>query len=208
MKLLLYFILFFLIIYSCSNEHQNKNSSDMKKIEIDKDSVIIDLLEKNIKAKLPEPLQLSKLETIHGLRFTSGGVSTKDKVQYCDSSENGFYGRYHLLDFNSKIEQAGIIDIFSPGKMYEWKPSDTNQTIWKIQLKSDIISVWDSIHVGLSREKIILFSQENNGSCTEKDEFFYSCDFNSFSVTYRFENDTLKEFTVIRNCGKKNNNQP
>ena len=115
------------------------------------------------------------------------------------------YGRYNLISQNTTLEHplVGTIDIYKPGKMSGWRASDTNQIVWKIHLKSDIISVWDSIHVGLSRDKVVQFAKTNNGLYIKKGDFYYSCDFNNFSVLYNFKNDTLTELTVTRNCDKE-----
>ena len=95
---------------------------------------------------------------------------------------------------------GGTIDIYKEGEMSDWKFSDSGQKIWKIHLKSNVISVWDSIYVGLSREKAEEFGQVNNAFCMKKGDFFYSCEFDDFLVIYNFKADTIRDLKVIRIC--------
>jgi hypothetical protein len=95
---------------------------------------------------------------------------------------------------------GGIITIHSNNKMPGWKSTDTDQTKWQIHLKSDVISVWDSITIGMTRIQIENFGKTNKGFCLRKGDTFYSCDFSNFSAVYLFQNDTLKELTVTRKC--------
>lgn len=207
MKQLLQIILVFLVLNSCTsctNDEANKMKSN-EEFEIVTDTTISEVINQHKLTELPEPFNVSQLEYTKGLYFTSGVLSKKEQKEYCDNSENGLYGRYNLISQNTTLEHplVGTIDIYKPGKMSGWRASDTNQIVWKIHLKSDIISVWDSIHVGLSRDKVIQFGKTNNGLCIKKGDFYYSCDFNNFSVLYNFKNDTLTELTVTRNCDKE-----
>jgi len=180
----------------------DERNSDKEEIENVSDSTIKELIEKHKTTELPEPLEVSKLEFMSRLDFTSGGLPSEDKKNYCDSSGIGFYGRYNLIDRRNQNIDAlvGVIDIFKLGQMSNWKSSDSNQTVWKIHLKSDLISVWDSIHVGLTKDQIVQFVNANDGFFMKKEDINYSCDFNNFTVVYNFMNDTLKELTVTRNC--------
>ena len=185
-----------LVLSSCANQEKRKEFAS--KEEFDVDSISIGIINEQRSADLPEPLHISQLALIDRLDFTSGII----KKQYCDTSKNGFYGRYNLIDRKSKRELplAGTIDIYKPGKMSDWKSSDTNQTIWSIQLTTDVISLWDSIHVGLTREEVVNFGEANQGFCVKKGDFSYACDFNNFSVAYRFQSDIVTELSVTRNC--------
>jgi hypothetical protein len=141
------------------------------------------------------------------VEFTSGiGEPVENHIK-CDSSGTGFYGSYHLIDPDFADEMGrpvgGVITIYSKNKMSGWKSTDTDQTIWKIHLKSDVISVWDSIKVGMTRTQIEKFGKANNGFCLRKGDAFYSCDFNNFLAVYIFEKDTLKELTVTRKCDQE-----
>src|SRR5690606_25622822 len=137
------------------------------------DSTISDLVEKHRLTKLPEPFDISRIETTKGFYFTSGVLSRQEHNEYCDNSEIGIYGFYNLIDQNSKLEHpvASTIDVYKPGNASNWQASDTGQKVWKIHLNSDVISVWDSIHVGVSREKVVQFGQKNNGLCMKKGDF-------------------------------------
>mgnify|MGYP005679964363 CR=1 FL=1 len=86
--------------------------------------------------------------------------------------------------------------------MVDWKSTDTNQTIWEIHLETDIISVWDSIKVGMNRSDIEKFGKAKDGFCRYQEDDSYSCFFANFSAVYIFKNDSLKEMTITRNCDK------
>ena len=174
--------------------------------ESNQDSTEIQLLGSYLNSKIDEPFQVSELDK---LKFTSGGGEEMENHKKCDSSNTGFYGSYFLIDqdFADEIGRAigGTITIHSNKKMSAWKSTDTDQTIWKIHLKSDVISVWDSVKVGMARSQIEKFGKANKGFCVKKGDAFYSCDFNNFSAVYIFQNDTLKELTVTRKCEKNKN---
>lgn len=151
------------------------------------------------------PYDLQKLHLTENIDFTSGGISKEYQNKYCDNAKDGFYGRYHLIDKSSRLLPAfkGEIDIFKTGKMGSWRSDDLNQKIWRIHLKSNLISVWDSITIGLTRKKIESFGKINNGFCVKKGDAFYYCDFNNFLAVFIFQSDTLKELTVTRKCKKE-----
>jgi hypothetical protein len=203
MKQLLQITLVTLTLISCSNEKLDTKQTDQ--LETVSDSTISEIVEAHKTTEIPEPFDISQIDSKKGLDFTSGVLSKEDFKEYCDNSDNGIYGRYNLIDQNSELEHpvVGTIDIYKPDSESNWQASDSNQTIWKINLKSDVISVWDSIHVGLPRDKVVQFGQTNKGFCIKKGDFYYSCDFNNFSVVYNFKNDTLAELTVTRNCEKE-----
>ncbi len=185
---------------SCSSQEQDKKKIDQ--LETVSDSTILDLVEDHKTTELPEPFDITQLKITDRFDFTSGGLPKKDLQEYCENAEKGFFGRYNLIDRQSNLEPpiVGTIDIYKSGKMSSWRASDTNQTVWKINLKTDVISVWDSVHIGLPRDKVVQFGQSNKGFCMKKGDFYYSCDFNNFSVVYNFKNDTLTEMTITRNC--------
>ena len=207
MKKILSYIIGLLVVASCTNQ-QTENQETLVDIqEINQDSMKVQLLESHLKSKIDEPFQVSEIDK---LEFTSGGGKEIEEHEKCDSSNTGFYGSYFLIDpdYSDEIGRpvGGIITIHSNNKMSGWKSTDIDQTIWEIHLISDVISVWDSIKVGMSRNEIEKFGRTNNGFCVKKGDAFYSCDFNNFSVVYIFQNDTLKELTVTRKCEKKKNN--
>jgi hypothetical protein len=158
-------------------------------------------IQNQIIKNIDEPFNIKMIDD---LDFTSGGgVSLKDG-NYCDTIKTGFYGNYYIIDraYSAKTKKpiGNIITVHSPGKMKDWQSNDTTQSIWKIHLKSDIIQVWDSIHVGQSKSEIQKFGNVNKGFCVSKGDAYYYCDFNNYMATFIFMADTLKELTVIRNC--------
>tara|TARA_B100000963_G_C22416833_1_gene575835 strand:+ start:20 stop:643 length:624 start_codon:yes stop_codon:yes gene_type:complete len=204
MKNLSSYIIGLFVLISCSNQQTEIRDKDNSVQEVTKDSLKLQLLESHLNSKIAEPFQVSDIDK---LEFTSGGGKEIENHKKCDSSGTGFYGSYFLIDqdFVDEIGRpvGGIITIHKNNKMSEWKSTDTDQTIWKIHLKSDVISVWDSIKVGMTRSQIETFGKANNGFCVKKGDAFYSCDFNNFSAVYIFQNDTLKELTVTRKCEKE-----
>ncbi|MCF8374641.1 MAG: hypothetical protein K9H64_23685 [Bacteroidales bacterium] len=204
MNKILSYIIGLLILISCANQQTEKQGTSVDNKETNQDSLKVQLLEAHLKSKIDEPFQVSEIDK---LEFTSGGGKEIMEHKKCDSSNTGFYGSYFLIDPDFADENGrpvgGIITIHSNKKMSGWKSTDTDQTIWEIYLKSDIISVWDSIKVGMSRNEIENFGKMNNGFCVKKGDFYYSCDFNNFSVVYIFHDDTLKELTVTRKCEKE-----
>lgn len=204
MKKLTSYIVGLLVLISCSNQQTEIKDKDNGVQEVTIDSLKLQLLESHLNSKIAEPFQVSDIDK---LEFTSGEGEEIENYKKCDSSGTGFYGSYFLIDqdFADEIGRpvGGIMTIHSNNKMSEWKSTDTDQTIWKIHLKSDVISVWDSIKVGMTRRQIETFGKANNGFCVKKGDVFYSCDFNNFSAVYIFQNDTLKELTVTRKCEKE-----
>lgn len=179
----------------------------MDQVEAVSDSTISDLLEGYKPADLPEPFDISQIDNIEGLDFTSGVLSKADHKDFCGNPEKGIYGRYYLIDGSSELKPpvVGTIDIYKQDIKTAWQASDKDQTIWKMNLKSNVISVWDSMYVGLTRDKVVQFNQSNSGIAIKKGDFYYSSDFNNFSVVYNFKNDTLRELTVTRKCEEEKN---
>ncbi len=204
MKRFLTIIFLSTFLISCSN-HQEKSQVPLtEQKENIKDSITTEIIETYLKATIREPFLVPDIDR---LEFTSGSGQSVIDNEYCDTVSNGFFGTYFLIDPDFADERGipvgGTITVHSSGKMKGWKSNDTTQTIWEINLKSDIISVWDSIHVGLNRTEIENFSQVNKGLCVKKGDVYYSCDFNNFSAVYIFKNDTLIELTITRKCGGK-----
>ena len=172
-----------------------------EQVEIVKDPVSTEIVPQSLKSKIPEPFRIAEFNR---LDFTSGGSPAQIRTEFCDSLTTGFFGNYYLIDKDFSDANGrpvgGIITVHVVGKMGSWKADDTTQTIWKIHLLSDVISVWDSIHVGLTREEVERFGKANDGLCFDKGDLAYSCDFNSFSADFIFKDDFLTELTVRRNC--------
>ncbi len=198
MKRLLTLIFVSTFLTSCISQDEESVATPNEQQRKAKGSLVIEAV-----SNLSEPFFISEIEQ---LQFTSGGVQSVNNNEYCDTVSKGFFGSYYLInrDFEDKngIPVGGTIIVHALDKMKGWKANDTTQTIWKINLKSDVISVWDSIHVGLTRNEIENFNHINNGLCIKKGDACYYCDFNNFSVVYIFESDTLKEITITRECGE------
>ena len=122
-----------------------------RQIDVLINNQILDSIEnsKFNKRNIEEPLNISEIDK---MKFTSGGGHDLKAENYCYSIETGFYGSYSLIDedYSDKIGRpvGGRILVHSRGAMADWKSTDTNQTIWRIHLVSDVISVWDTIKVG------------------------------------------------------------
>lgn len=197
-KLPSYFIgLMFLT--SCSNQQTEIKAIGVQ--EVTTDSLEHQLLETHLNSRIAEPFQVSDIDA---LEFTSGRGEEVASLKKCDSSSTGFYGTYFLIDRDIAYKPGGpvggTITIHSNKRMSDWKSTDINQTIWQIHLTSDVISVWDSVTVGLTRSQIEAFGKAHNGLCIKKGDKFYSCNFGNFSAVYVFQNDTLRELTVTRKC--------
>lgn len=208
MKKLLHILLVPLTINSCAYQESDTRVDPPKIVGVS-DSAISESIHQPAPGKISEPFNISQLEISDRLDFTSGGLPKQDQQKYCENTQKGFFGRYHLIDRKSLFETplVGTIDIYKPGEMSSWRASDTNQIIWKIFIKSDVISVWDSIRVGISRATVVEFGKTNNGVCDTLREGYYSCEFSNFTVDFRFQNDTVKELTVFRKCDKTINPQ-
>ena len=191
-----------LIFFSCLNTTEETGNTPAIQVPISADTTSKKQQFEVKNATIAEPFDLAQLEINPRLDFTSGGVAQESKKSYCENSENGFYGRYNLVDkqIRNRHPVIGMIDIYKAGKMAEWKSSDPNQKIWCIHLMSDVISLWDSIHVGLSRAEIVAFAETNQGFYQQKGDSLSVCDFNNFSVRFLFEQDTVRELFLKRKC--------
>lgn len=154
------------------------------------------------RATLPEPLDLTKLQVGGRLDFTSGGLARAEHKNYCDKTDSGFYGRYHLIDKAIKKGHPviGHIDIYKKGEMLTWKANDADQKIWEIQLRSNVLAVCDSLQVGLPKEKVMAFNTQHGGQCRYVESNTLGCLYANFSLTHIFENDTLSELSLTRLC--------
>ena len=174
-----------------------------RQIDVLINNQILDSIEnsKFNKRNIEEPLNISEIDK---MKFTSGGGHDLKDENYCYSIETGFYGSYSLIDedYSDKIGRpvGGRILVHSRGAMADWKSTDTNQTIWRIHLVSDVISVWDTIKVGTPKNQIEKFAIANKGNCFYIGPSFYACDFNNFSATFHFRNDLVGELLVVRSC--------
>jgi hypothetical protein len=209
MKRFLNIIFVSTFLISCSNQQEKSQVPSTEQNRTLKDSISTEFAETYLEMTIREPFLVSEIDQ---LEFTSGGGQSVIDNEYCDTVSNGFFGTYFLIDPDFADERGvpvgGTIEVHASDKMKGWKSNDTTQTIWEINLKSDVISVWDSIHVGLTRTEIDNFNQVNKGICIKKGDIYYSCDFNNFSAVYIFKNDTLKELTVTRECGKRKKLMP
>ncbi len=201
MKKLFYYVIGIVILISCTNRHAEIQVDKIDFKKVTKDSLALQKLHSYLNSKIAEPFEVSEIDN---LNFTSGVGQEIANHKKCDSSGMGFYGNYYLIDEDllEKVQTpvGGIITIHSDNKTSGWKSTDTDQVIWKINLKSDVISVWDSIKIGMTRTEIEKFGKANKGFCVKKGDIFFSCDFHNFLVVYLFKGDTLKELTIERKC--------
>lgn len=146
--------------------------------------------------KLPIPFDISTIDNIENLYYTSGGSPANGKL--CDSTTNGFYGNYYLIDELNKKERAGIITIFREGAdMSTWTPFDTTQKFRLINLKTNILTVWGKLQVGMNEEELKLFIGERFNY--KKGTMIYA-DFGVYDADFRVLDNTLKEFTIKKKC--------
>lgn len=195
-------ILSFFVLLSCSTS-TTKNADSIKNLDsINKDSLVAEMYAKHLTTTIPDPIDITKLKTTNRLEYTTGGGTSSNKTSLCDSLKNGFYGRYNIYDRQLKPEPgvAGYVEIFKVGNMGDWKQSDTDQIIWEIHLRTSVLAVWDSIKVGNQRSYIDSFIKEHNGLCIKKGDNFYSCSFNNYGTILKFQNDTLTELKITRQC--------
>lgn len=189
------------LLFSCTNEQRQHEGSLASSQESHQDSAYTHLSGSFPEGRIGEPFQVAEIDQ---LEFTSGGGKGIEKHIQCDSAQTGFYGSYFLIDRQYADEVGrpigGTITIHSDGNMADWKSTDTDQIICRIHLKSDIIAVWDSITIGMTRSEIEQFGEANGGFCVQKGEAHYSCDFYNFSAVFQFQQDSLKEIIVTRNC--------
>lgn len=150
----------------------NCNYKTTKEVTIKKNSVIfIDTLKgynKDLKVNLPEPIKFSQLIPNQRLSFTNIEELPYGKdSNYPINQNDGFYGRYTIVEkISSKhLSVCGYIDVRKEGKIDYSKFSDKNQVIWEILVASEIITIWDSIKVGIPRKVIEDFGRINNGLC-------------------------------------------
>lgn len=204
MKKIAIYVFGFLMLVSCTNKQTTMNNYEENLQDTGIDSVKLQIKDSHLIAKIGEPFQV---ENIQKLEFTSEVNESSVDNDYCDTIEKGTFGSYFLIDsdFSDEIGRpvGGIITVHYNNGKKGWRADDKTQTIWKIHLKSDVISVWDSIKIGMTLSQIENFGRENNGLCIEKGDDSYSCDFNNFLVAYTFKRDTLKELIITRKCEKE-----
>ena len=207
MKISLPVMLVSTFLISCSHHQDESQVPSIEQKGYIENSITSEIIDIPLVPKIREPFLIREIDR---LEFTSGVDKSVIDSDFCDSLSKGFWGRYFLIDPNYADEKGrpvgGTITVRVHDELNSWQANDTTQTVWRINLKSDVISVWGSIHVGLTRTEIEDFSQLNKGLCLRKGDVYYSCDFNSFSAVYIFQNDTLKELTVTRKCVNRKKN--
>ncbi|PHR46532.1 MAG: hypothetical protein COA32_10330 [Fluviicola sp.] len=192
------------VLFSCSNSGEDNNSTLEQKVNVH--DTIVKTQSSLIKERtiISEPFKSKDIESLY---FTSGGVSKAEGNEFCDSLETGIFGKYYLIDedFSEKTGEGvgGTITVHVKEENIGWRADDTTQTIWKIHLLSDVVSVWDSVHVGNTREYIERFYKEHGATCRRESEMYF-CEFENYSVENKFEKDRLVEMIVTRLCDKEN----
>lgn len=149
--------------------------------------------------QLPVPFDISTIDNIENLYYTSGGSPANGEL--CDSTTNGFYGNYYLIDELNKKERAGIITIFREGvDMSTWTPFDSTQKFRQINLKTNILTIWEKIQVGMTEEELLLFIDKRFNY--KKGTMIY-VDFGIYEGDFRILGDTLNELKIKVKCVKK-----
>lgn len=151
--------------------------------------------------KMPPPMDLTVLSTTPHLSYTSGGSPANGTL--CDSTADGFYGFYSLIDtrVHSSNPYVGTLTIFRPGSdMSDWTPTDTNQLFRSVNLQSGMLTVWDSMRVGMSERALKHFIGDRfhykKGPLLFAEIGGYDC---SFSIL----GDTIHEIEVKVRCASE-----
>lgn len=195
LTLYLWYFSVVLTFFACRNpiEVDDKTQEEAEIIKVpDKDTLI---------SVLSTPLIITDLDMIEGLDWTSGFVN-KD-ASYCDFSEDGQYGCYYLIDkleadkgSNFSEVRVGEIVVYRK-RGNDWTVNDTTQFIQSVILRSNLISVWDSVHVGMKKDKLLDFIGAHK--IVEKDSLLH-VDFNSYYCEFTFLEDVLSKIYILKKC--------
>ena len=200
-KWILVVVSFNLLIPSCENSTK-KQLQNSTTAFLSNNSIKPEILKPSVDKQLPEPFDIKNIDD---LEFTSGMVSTTKAYNKCFNVKTSSYGAYYLIDSkysktSNNLSSSNIITVRTPNEANNCKSTDTNQTVIKIHLKSDIIAVWDSIRVGISKTAVDEFTTNNLGYCKKYGNGIYLCDYDNFLAFYIFKKDTLKEMKIFRSC--------
>ena len=201
-KLLIFFIIILIGIYSCtrSSELDHEKKTINKELPAtEQDSVNTEV--GNLR-KLPPPIIITDLDEIRTLDWNSGVINPD--TNYCYSIEGGHYGCYYLIDrFHASNTRdpsnvlVGEIVIHRMRTDKMWTVNDTTQRFQNITLRSNIIPVWDSIDVGTKKEKLLSFIGK---------DFHYQkgtilhAEFDGYYGDFTIIDDTIQKIFVSKKC--------
>lgn len=152
---------------------------------------------------LPDPIVLSDLYKIDGLDWT-GSVATANGT-FCDSTSEGFYGIYNLLDLSASNNildnppHAGTITVYRKRDNTTWGAGDTIQEFRQINIQTPIIPIWDSIAVGMNKADLINFIGIGN---FQMDQSTLLADLFPFTGVFSLKNETVTKIEITRKCEK------
>jgi hypothetical protein len=108
---------------------------------------------------MPPPFAWSALNHTPGLDVTSGGGP--ELRHYCSADSTGFYGQYTLIDRRDpRLEDSrvGTLIIHHPdADMGSWTSDDERQAFRYLSLHSSVLTLWDSVRVGMSEAALLDF---------------------------------------------------
>ncbi len=186
-------ILVVTFLFSCNNNETQKQKqleTWNERVE-DYDSLL------DQKANLSDPIDIYKLKNLNGLNITSGVVTHSETKDLCVQGESlGFYGFYFLVD-ETIGKPFGVLRIHNSDE--DWSFDSKNEKFAEIILESNRVSVWDSIHVGLSEKKLKDFIGDRFHY--KKGTMIYS-ELDSYEGIFTILNDTINKLTIKNNCKK------
>ncbi len=199
----IFFLVVFAAVFACNRSTQKiaqKTDVDQDNTELQVTRDSTDTLS-NYSQELPPPIIITDLDEIRTLDWNSG-IINKD-TSFCYPIKGGQYGRYYLIDrFHASNSQdiskvlVGEIVIFrKTGKL--WTVNDTTQKFQNITLRSNIIAVWDSIYVGLNKEKLIDFIGRNFHY--QKGAILHA-EFDNYYGDFTIIGDTIQKIYISRRC--------
>jgi len=185
-------ILTTLILISFISCNEDKVSTEIKN-----EIKTIDTIQKT-KSKLSEPVDIVDLKSLEWLTTTSGVVPHSELKNLCVQNDSlGFYGFYFLID-KTVVRPIETLKIHTSQHNKKWNFDSKKEQFVEINLTSNKITIWDSIKVGLSEEKLKQFIGERFHY--KKGTMIYS-DLDSYEGIFIIANDTIIELTIKNKCG-------
>ena len=151
--------------------------------------------------KLQEPINFKNLKPNERFDFTAGGLY---EIKYdCENIKSGYLGQYVLFDKKSDLKSpiVGTIHIYNKGLMSNWKFDDEDQKIMKLTLKSDVLTLWESIKIGNDKNTVDEYFSNMNKVVKQKGNLI-SYIFKNFMIDCYFTSKLLSEITITRVCNK------
>lgn len=195
---ILFLIVSIFLLFGCTN-HENET-----RLQIDEKVKLQDTSEVQKEVReLEPPIDITRLSEIKYLDWNSGVINSKK--EYCYHSKNSHYGFYSLID-KRKINTNSIDEIIVGRIVINrkksksiWTEKDTTQIIQHIELKSDILTLWQVLKVGLSKHDLLNIIGDNfhyqKGTIIYTEMKGYNC---SFSI----KSDSISEITIDKRCNR------